>query len=483
MPNALEISSITIVASAADDDSAARDRPITGNDLETLGVSDNFLAASGFEAKVGQAALLPEQSPIVIAIGLGTDEPSAADIRTAASALWRACAQLESVTTLLPLIAAPALGAEVALQAVIEGFLLASYRFDELKGAPEATSQLNQVTLVAPDGVDGDLVLARAGATAEAIALTRDLVNRPGGSLTATQLADEAVAVGESLGLEVELWDRERLAKEGCGGILGVNAGSSEEPRLVRLTWRPEGESRATLHLVGKGITFDTGGLNLKTFEGMKEMKIDMGGAAAVIGAMKAIAAHSPDVTVIGTCCCTDNQPGPTATKPGDVLHIRNGKTVEVLNTDAEGRLVLADGLSLATEDQPDLIIDLATLTGACLVALGQKYAGLMGNDEQAISRVQTAARQAGERVWHLPLPTEYRKQLDSQTADLSNIGSGRFGGTLIAGLFLQEFVGDTPWVHLDIAGPVTTDEIEGEFTKGATGFGVRTLLEIATGW
>ena len=483
MPNALEISSITIVASAADDDSAARDRPITGNDLETLGVSDNFLAASGFEAKVGQAALLPEQSPIVIAIGLGTDEPSAADIRTAASALWRACAQLESVTTLLPLIAAPALGAEVALQAVIEGLLLASYRFDELKGSPEATSQLNQVTLVAPDGVDGDLVLARAGATAEAIALTRDLVNRPGGSLTATQLADEAVAVGESSGLEVELWDRERLAKEGCGGILGVNAGSSEEPRLVRLTWRPEDESRATLHLVGKGITFDTGGLNLKTFEGMKEMKIDMGGAAAVIGAMKAIAAHSPDVTVIGTCCCTDNQPGPTATKPGDVLHIRNGKTVEVLNTDAEGRLVLADGLSLATEDQPDLIIDLATLTGACLVALGQRYAGLMGNDEQAISRVQTAARQAGERVWHLPLPTEYRKQLDSQTADLSNIGSGRFGGTLIAGLFLQEFVGDTPWVHLDIAGPVTTDEIEGEFTKGATGFGVRTLLEIATGW
>ncbi|HJM22372.1 MAG TPA: leucyl aminopeptidase [Acidimicrobiales bacterium] len=483
MPNALEISSITIVASAADDDSAARDRPITGNDLETLGVSDNFLAASGFEAKVGQAALLPEQSPIVIAIGLGTDEPSAADIRTAASALWRACAQLESVTTLLPLIAAPALGAEVALQAVIEGLLLASYRFDELKGSPEATSQLNQVTLVAPDGVDGDLVLARAGATAEAIALTRDLVNRPGGSLTATQLADEAVAVGESSGLEVELWDRERLAQEGCGGILGVNAGSSEEPRLVRLTWRPEDESRATLHLVGKGITFDTGGLNLKTFEGMKEMKIDMGGAAAVIGAMKAIAAHSPDVTVIGTCCCTDNQPGPTATKPGDVLHIRNGKTVEVLNTDAEGRLVLADGLSLATEDQPDLIIDLATLTGACLVALGQRYAGLMGNDEQAISRVQTAARQAGERVWHLPLPTEYRKQLDSQTADLSNIGSGRFGGTLIAGLFLQEFVGDTPWVHLDIAGPVTTDEIEGEFAKGATGFGVRTLLEIATGW
>ena len=483
MPNALDISSINVVTSTDNDDSAARDRPITGDDLETLGVGNDFLAASGFEAKLGQAALLPEESPVVVAIGLGTEELTAADVRSAAAALWRACAELESVTTLLPMMAAPALGAEVGLQAVMEGLLLASYRFDELKGTADNTSRLNRVTLVAPDGVDSEVVLAKASATAEAIALARDLVNRPGGSLTATQLADEAVAVGESSGLEVEVWDRERLTEERCGGILGVNAGSSEEPRLVRLTWRPEGESRATLHLVGKGITFDTGGLNLKTFEGMKEMKIDMGGAAAVIGAMKAIAAHSPDITVVGTCCCTDNQPGPTATKPGDVLHIRNGKTVEVLNTDAEGRLVLADGLSLAAEDQPDLVIDLASLTGACLVALGQKYAGLMGNDEQAISRAQTAASQAGERVWHLPLPTEYRKQLDSQTADVSNIGSGRFGGTLVAGLFLQEFVGDTPWVHLDIAGPVTTDEIEGEFAKGATGFGVRTLLEIATSW
>ena len=472
-----------VVASGADGESVARDRPTTGNDLETLGVSDSFLAASGFEAKLGQAALLPEQGPVVIAIGLGTEELTAADVRSAAASLSRACEQLESVTTLLPLVAAPTLGAEVALQAVIEGFLLASYRFDELKGFPESGSRLNRITLIAPDGIDSDVVLKKAGAVADAIALARDLVNRPGGSLTAVQLADEAVAVADSSGLEVEVWDRDRLTEEGCGGILGVNAGSSEEPRLVRLIWRPKGESRATLHLVGKGITFDTGGLNLKSFEGMKEMKIDMGGAAAVIGAMSAISAYSPDITVVGTCCCTDNQPGPNATKPGDVLHIRNGKTVEVLNTDAEGRLVLADGLSLAAEDKPDLVIDLATLTGACLVALGQKYAGLMGNDEGAISRVETAANQAGERVWHLPLPPEYRKQLDSQTADLRNIGSGRFGGTLVAGLFLQEFVGDSSWVHLDIAGPVTIDDTEGEFPKGATGFGVRTLLELATGW
>lgn len=208
-----------------------------------------------------------------------------------------------------------------------------------------------------------------------------------------------------------------------------------------------------------------------------------MGGAAAVIGAMAAVAAYAPDVTVIGTCCCTDNQPSPTATKPGDVLKIRNGKTVEVLNTDAEGRLVLADGLSIAAEDEPDLIVDLATLTGACMVALGQRYGGLMGNNEAAIGKVQTAAALANELVWHLPLPNEYRKQLDSEIADLQNIGSGRFGGTLVAGLFLQEFVGETPWVHLDIAGPVTTDENEAEFPKGATGFGVRTLIEIVNNW
>ena len=198
---------------------------------------------------------------------------------------------------------------------------------------------------------------------------------------------------------------------------------------------------------------------------------------------MAAVAAHNPDLTIIGTCCCTDNQPSPTATKPGDVLNIRNGKTVEVLNTDAEGRLVLADGLSIAAEETPDLIVDLATLTGACLVALGSQYAGLMGNNEEAIARVEAAANKAGERLWHLPLPNEYRKQLDSDVADLRNIGSGRFGGTLVAGLFLQEFVDETPWVHLDIAGPVTTEEQEAEFPKGATGFGVRTLLEIVNNW
>ena len=483
MPNQLTISSINVIASDDENIATAKDRPVRSGELDDLGVSEDFLIANGFEGKIKQTLWLPQQEAVAIALGLGDQPITAADARATAATLWHSSKHLDSLTSSLPLSIAPDLGDETALQAVVEGLLLASYRFDELKGTPDAVPNLHRIDLLVADGVDSAAVLKKAEAVASAIALSRDLVNRPGGSLSATQLADEAMLVAENTGLEIEIWDKERLIEEHCGGIIGVNAGSLEEPRLVRLTWRPKTQSRGTIHFVGKGITFDTGGLNLKTFEGMKEMKIDMGGAAAVIGAMAAVAAYAPDVTVIGTCCCTDNQPSPTATKPGDVLKIRNGKTVEVLNTDAEGRLVLADGLSIAAEDEPDLIVDLATLTGACMVALGQRYGGLMGNNEAAIGKVQTAAALANELVWHLPLPNEYRKQLDSEIADLQNIGSGRFGGTLVAGLFLQEFVGETPWVHLDIAGPVTTDENEAEFPKGATGFGVRTLIEIVNNW
>ena len=483
MPNQLTISSINVVVSKDEETTTAKDLPVRPSELEALEVSEDFLLANGFDGKLQQTLLVPQQQVVAIALGLGEQPITTANARATAATLWHSAKHLDSLTSSLPLSISEDLGNETALQATVEGLLLASYRFDELKGTPEPAPNLQRIDLLVPDGVDSETALRKAEAVASAIALSRDLVNRPGGALSAIQIADEAMLVAEKTGLEIEIWDKQRLAEEDCGGILGVNAGALEEPRLVRLTWRPQKESRGTIHFVGKGITFDTGGLNLKTFEGMKEMKIDMGGAAAVIGAMAAVAAYAPDLTVIGTCCCTDHQPSPTATKPGDVLKIRNGKTVEVLNTDAEGRLVLADGLSIAAEEEPDLIVDLATLTGACMVALGQRYGGLMGNNETAIAKVQTAAAQANELLWHLPLPKEYRKQLDSEIADLQNIGSGRFGGTLVAGLFLQEFVGETPWVHLDIAGPVTTDENDGEFSKGATGFGVRTLIEIVNNW
>ena len=498
MPLSTSIDAFEVVADHGDaPPTAASDRPVRSDALETLGAASNYLAASGFDGSAGTTALMAgiaeiSDDTLPIAVGLGSGDLAAADIRGAAANLWRSASKLESLTSALAAVAADDLGADVALSAVVEGMLLASYRFDEHKGEPSQPEAIERIVLAAPDGTDVTAALARAAAVAGGIALTRDLVNQPGGALSATGLADAAIAAIEAASADgdpargtasVEVWDRERLEAERCGGLLGVNAGSTEPPALIRMRWQPTAEPRANVHLVGKGITFDTGGLNLKTFEGMEWMKIDMGGAAAVIGAMSAIVRLAPDVAVTGICCCTDNQPGPTATMPGDVLRIRNGKTVEVLNTDAEGRLVLADGLSLAVEEEPDLVVDLATLTGACLVALGDKYAGLMGNDPAAIERAQAAAHAAGELLWHLPLPPEYREQLDSPIADLRNIGKNRYGGTLHAGLFLSEFVGDTPWVHFDIAGPVRTDADAGELSKGATGFGVRTLVELVCGW
>jgi leucyl aminopeptidase len=243
--------------------------------------------------------------------------------------------------------------------------------------------------------------------------------------------------------------------------------------------YEPSGaRPRGTVALVGKGITFDSGGLSIKTADGMETMKTDMSGAAAVLATMSTLRALDPKVRVIGIVPATENMPSGKATKPGDVLRIRNGKTVEVLNTDAEGRLVLADGLSLAVEDGADAIIDVATLTGACMVALGPKVAGLMGNDDGWTEQVRTAAERAGESVWPLPLPEEYRRTIDSEIADIRNISTQRYGGALTAGLFLREFVDGVPWAHLDIAGPARSEGDDGYVHKGGTGMGVRTLVE-----
>ena len=274
--------------------------------------------------------------------------------------------------------------------------------------------------------------------------------------------------------------DRAAIEDEKLGGLLGVNRGSIEEPRFVKLTWDPPGKVRGTVALVGKGITFDSGGLSLKPTDSMIGMKGDMAGAAAVLATFTALDAVQPPVRVRGYLPLTDNMPGGDATRVGDVLRIRNGTTVEVLNTDAEGRLVLADALALATEDEPDAIVDLATLTGACMVALGTKIAGLMGNHEGFLDQVQAAADAEGEPVWPLPLPADMRAELDSEVADIKNISGKRWGGASIAGVFLQEFVGDgIPWAHLDIAGPADSAEDDGLTRKGGTGFGVRTLLHL----
>jgi leucyl aminopeptidase len=312
------------------------------------------------------------------------------------------------------------------------------------------------------------------------VRVARDLVNLPGGTLTPTAFATRAEELADLKGFDIEVLGPDEIAAERLGGLLGVNRGSTEEPRFVKLAWEPADKARGTVALVGKGITFDSGGLSLKPSDSMIGMKGDMAGAATVLATFSALDAVQPRVRVLGYLPLTDNMPGGDATRVGDVLRIRNGTTVEVLNTDAEGRLVLADALSMAGDDGPAAIVDLATLTGACMVALGQKIAGLMGNHDGFLDQVRAAADAEGEAVWPLPLPADLRSSIDSEVADIKNISGNRWAGASVAGLFLQEFVADgTPWAHLDIAGPADAADDDGMTRKGGTGFGVRTLLHL----
>jgi len=424
----------------------------------------------------------PGGATMAVALGAGPEgEISSETLRLVAAALVRAASGFARVGLWLPELPLPA---EEVGQAVAEGLRLAAYRFDRYRSTPQAVA-IERVDLLGPGAADTDSGLARGQLVADAVSLARDLVNTPAGDLTPRSFAGvaEEVAARESLALEV--FDEERCRAEGLGGLLAVARGSAEPPRLVRLSYEPAtaGPGTPLVALVGKGITFDSGGLSLKSGTGMETMKTDMSGAAAVLGALAACRRLEVPVRVLGLMCMTENMPGGRAQKPGDVFRARNGKTVEVLNTDAEGRLVLADGLSLAVEAGPAAIVDLATLTGACVVALGRRVAGLMGNSEELIAEVRNAAKRAGEPCWPLPLPAVYRPDIDSEIADMKNIGVAGQAGALVAGLFLAEFVGQVPWAHLDIAGPARSGEDQGYFQKGATGFGVRTLLELLAGF
>jgi len=440
-----------------------------------------YLAERGFEGKVGETTVLPGPGgTTLVAVGMGEpDKVTAETLRRSAAALVRAAWRDAHVATTI-LAAAPAsIDPALAAQAVAEGALLASYRFTTYKSDPKAC-RVESLAVVG-QGAEADQGIQRGVRIARAVALARDVVNEPAAAMTPRRLAEIATQVAEDEGLEIEILDEIAIVNEGLGGLAGVALGSDEPARLIRLTYDPPG-AVGSLALVGKGITFDSGGLSIKTAEGMETMKTDKSGAAAVLGAMSALPALGPLVKVVAIIPASENMPGGAAVKPGDVLKIRNGKTVEVLNTDAEGRLVLADGLSLAVEAGVDAILDLATLTGACVVALGRQIAGLMGNDEGWTAQVREASERAGESVWPLPLPDEYRKLIDSDVADVKNIG-GRYAGALTAGLFLREFVGDVPWAHLDIAGPARSDDDEGYLSKGGTGFGVRTIVEAVTGF
>jgi leucyl aminopeptidase len=435
-----------------------------------------YLASRGFEGRVAETvATRSPEGRTVVAVGMGSpDRVTAETVRRAAAALVRACWHDERVATTL--LAAAGADRAAAAQALVEGATLAAYRFTRYKADPKAC----RIQSLCVAGGDDDVQrgLDRGARLAAGVVLARDLVNEPAGEMTPQRLAEIAAEIAEREGLAITVLDETAIAAERLGGLMGVAAGSVQPPRLIELVYDPPG-ARATLALVGKGITFDSGGLSIKNAEGMETMKTDMSGGAAVLAAMATIPALAPPVKVVAIIPATENMPGGRATKPGDVLRIRNGTTVEVLNTDAEGRLVLADGLSLAVEAGVDAILDVATLTGACVVALGRRVAGLMGNDEGWVDRVRAAADRSGEAVWPLPLPDDYRRSLDSEVADLKNVSSGRWGGALTAGLFLKEFVDGVPWAHLDIAGPARNDDEEGYLPKGGTGFGVRTIVEL----
>jgi leucyl aminopeptidase len=442
-----------------------------------------YLRARGFEGKVDQLATLPGRNgAVVFVVGLGPSSAVGPDaVRRAAAIACRAASRHRVVAAYL-LDAVESAARPAAAQAMAEGLCLGAYRFNAYKGSPEP-HQVERCVVVGGGGQRVQHALDTGAAVAAGAVLARDLVNEPGGTLTPPVLAERLEAMAAEHDLECTVWDEKTIRREGLGGLLGVNRGSTLPPRFVQLRYEPPAAPRGRLALVGKGITFDSGGLSIKTGAGMMTMKDDMGGAAAVAGAMSVFGAAAPRCEVRAYLPLTDNMSDGDATRPGDVLRIHGGKTVEVLNTDAEGRLVLADALALATETDPppDAVLDLATLTGAVESALGQRIAGLMGNHEGWIDEVRAAATRTGERVWPLPLPADYRRHLDSDVADLRNIGRIPAGGSLLAGIFLQEFVGHgVPWAHLDIAGTAWSTEVDGELTKGATGFGVRLLVELA---
>jgi len=435
----------------------------------------DFLRRCGFEGKPGQAQAVPaDDGTSIVALGVGEAGRVDGDVlRKAGAALGRHCAKVRSAATTLVAATSDPAGAA----AIVEGVALAAYRFAGARREPP-THALTRLAVVSAD--PGALRLGEV--RARAVSRARDWVNEPARSMTPTRLAGVAGELAREHGLSLEVWDEHRIGAERLGGLAGVAAGSAEPPRLIRLAHEPEGAT-VSLAFVGKGITFDSGGLSLKPPTGMMTMKDDMGGAAAVLAAVAAAAELGLAVRVVGWVAATENMPSGTATHPGDVLVARNGVSIEVLNTDAEGRLVLADALSLAAEEDPDAIVDVATLTGAQVVALGKGVAGVMGTDRELVGALVAAGARAGEPAWELPLVDAYRKQLDSEVADVKNIGNAGEAGTIIAGLFLREFAGGRRWAHLDIAGPSWSDEARDWYSKGGTGWGAGTLVELARTW
>ena len=388
-----------------------------------------------------------------------------------------------SAATLIPVSGAVGLAPAAGAQAITEGSLLGAYQYTRHRTKEDDEHDIDLLLLVEQDSSKIKQLeegIEKGRIVAGAVNLARDMVNEPANHMTPVHMAKMAGEVAAANGLKVTVLGREQMEKQKMGALLGVAQGTSQPPKFIVLSYRGDPSKKETLGFVGKGLTFDSGGISLKPSEHLSDMKGDMAGGAAVIAAIGAVAQLKLKINVTAIIPATENLPGGRALKPGDVLKASNGKTIEVVNTDAEGRLILADALSYAVRQGISPLIDLATLTGACHVALGDSYAGVFTNNQPLVDKVVKAGNDCGENLWQLPLPDEYNESNKSDIADIKNSG-GRYGGAITAALFLQEFVGATPWVHMDIAGPFMTDKVKGVLVKGATGFGVRTLVKLAT--
>jgi len=371
------------------------------------------------------------------------------------------------------------------VESAVEGALIGDFEPDRYKSDKKDVKVVDRFTVAVPGGAAVlDAALERGRIIAEAQNLTRELANEPANRLTPLGLAEAARRTATAYGLECDVLDRDRMKQLGMGSLLGVAMGSAEPPALIVLSYKPDGASKSTAHLglVGKGVTFDTGGISIKPADGMEKMKYDMSGGAAVIGAMRALAQLKPPIPVTALIPAVENMPGSRAQRPGDIVTSLSGKTIEVINTDAEGRLILADAITYAKRLGCTHLVDAATLTGAVVVALGHIHIGAFTNNDAMVERVLHAARAAGEKMWRLPMDDDYKELLKSPFADMANVG-GRPGGSITAALFIGAFADETPWVHLDIAGTAWLDDAKPYASKGPSGVGVRTFVNLAMNW
>jgi leucyl aminopeptidase len=451
------------------------------------GAISSFISRGEIKGKFGEVNIVHTfgklPAKIVAIAGLGKQKDfNAEKIRGVAGEFCRTLRKLNcrKIATILHGAGMGGLGLESSTEAITEGSLLGLYSFTRYKKLEYG--DIEEILIVVREEKKIpilELAIGKGKLVASATNLARDMVNEPANYMTPSQMAEAAKEIANQYNLDVKVYEREDMEAMGMGALLGVAKGSNQPPKLITLSYKGDKRSDKALGFLGKGITFDSGGISIKPSEGMGDMKDDMAGAAAVMTALGAIAQLNPKINVTAIIPTTENLPSGTALKPGDVLKAMNGKTIEVISTDAEGRLILADALSYAHKLGLSPIIDLATLTGSCRVALGTLYSGVFGNDQDLIDKIIKAAKKTGERMWQMPMPEEYKEQNKSEIADVKNTGN-RYGGAITAALFLAEFVDNNSWVHIDIAGTAFSSKESGYIIKGATGVGVRTLVELA---